>query len=187
MKWVGWVVSVAFLSACVLAAFVFSTVNRKQHLPYSSEGDLLSAIKGLPFIGQRGREGSGQEWRAYVAVARRMRATRPDVIASALHGVSPPAQVHGLDLLDGIRSMLLLRVCFECPERGVDYTISGGWISFSAFGDKRSEPTNCNWPVACAFGRFHSIDTLDGYDSYHPYDPAAEFRWMLINCRWRDL
>jgi len=43
-----------------------------------------------------------------------------------------------------------------------------------------------NWPVEYKSGRFSLEDSIDGYLG-SPYDPEAEFGWMLANGKWRKL
>jgi hypothetical protein len=86
---------------------------------------------------------------------------------------------------DNIRCMLLLRVCFQCPPGRTLSGIHGGWLSYSAQA-RAAGPRDMGWPIEQRLGRFHLVDTIDGYLGT-PYSADEEFDWMLKNCTWRVL
>jgi hypothetical protein len=151
--------------------------------PFSNAQEISSAITQLPEIAGQGVRSAGVDWQYYTIVAKRMKGTHPDIIKSAFRQLAAlrGPQRSAID----IRVMLLLRVCFECPSGRMPKDVRGGWFSYSA-RDAHRTIDDMNWPVRQRLGLFYVEDSLDGYLG-PPYDSAAEFNWMLANCKWRDL
>jgi len=127
-------------------------------------------------------ETASDKWNACELVARRMKRSNPDVVLSALRRLSDRTQ----SPTDGVKTMILLRVCFDCPEHELPGVSGFGWVSASE-GERGTVSRTVAWPVVRKYGRFHLRDSIDGYLAPGlGYDGAAEFQWMLTNCAWRS-
>lgn len=177
--------ALALVALLVLSFTIFHCSRLRsptaQATPYQASDQLVRDLKQLPVIAEAKDEPSAREWGHYVSMAKRLQLSNPDIIKSALRQVSAlPARLE-----DNIRVMLLLRVCFECPSGAMRSGTHDGWVSASAYRANR-RAKDMNWPVEYKSGRFSLEDSIDGYLG-SPYDPEAEFGWMLANGKWRKL
>ncbi len=176
---------VGFLAAGLMALVAVAHISLRKHrgsppVPYADADAIAADVRGLPaLVKDRGLITSA--WAHYTRVAQRCKVTRPEVIQEALTRLAGDRGHNA----PNVKSMLLLRVCFECPEGLSPPRTYGGWISFSAAHAGRTN-YDANWPISRKFGRFYLIDTIDGYTGT-PYDPAVEFQWLRTNCAWRSL
>ena len=113
--------SLGLTAVALIAVFAFcgrSTSNPGQ--PYQTSAQLVLDLGQLPNVALPPGATREAQWRLYIAVAKRMKQSPPELVKQALHDASVN---HG-GALAGARLMLLLRVCFECssaarPPKGV--------------------------------------------------------------------
>jgi hypothetical protein len=150
-------------------------------VPYQNSGQLLLDVQALPVIGPKDNEPTTKDWDAYIAVARRIQVTSPDITKAALRQLSLiPAHPR-----ENLKCMLLIRVSFECRAGLVREGIHGGWLSRSP-PNQTNAPRDMNWPVGRRLGRFYLMGTIEGYLG-KPYAADEEFEWMLAHSKWRNL
>lgn len=178
------VLSVLFLGFVAVYYFYFAK-SPVVEVPYENPAQVVSAIGSLPAIGNRDKSTGPRDWMPYISMARRVRVTDPTLIKSGFEDAMNSGPTNGPRLIQEIKIMILLRVCFKVQAGRAPAYTHGGWISDSALQAKRTIDDE-NWPVARRFGYFYLEDTIDGYTGA-PYDPAEKFQWLLENGEWRNL
>jgi hypothetical protein len=124
--------SLGLTAVALIAVFAFcgrSTSNPGQ--PYQTSAQLVLDLGQLPNVALSPGATREAQWRLYMAVAKCMKQSPPELVKQALHDASVN---HGGELA-GARLMLLLRVCFECSSATTPPKAFGGWVSDSAMLD----------------------------------------------------
>lgn len=173
--------------AAGLGMFFLWNQTKPVALPaYEDKDRILTDIEMLPAIVEVARSHDQHDWERYILMAKRLKHTELSIIESALREVperhfDPHYRKSIWD--SNVKTMLLLRVCFESPAHEMMPGIHGGFMSLS---EANHYILDMNWPIKHRFGWFYLEDSIGGYMG-PPYDPESEFKWRLSHCKWRDL
>ena len=183
-----------FSIVCIICIGVVCKLSMRSILqvaPYGNASELVSNLYALPVPTNLSVVSDNRDWQPYIIIARRIKVSEPRIAEEALRQV-PKVRSAWLP----IKTMILLRVCFECPpgteRRDVVGTFISSYgpgsdaVSFSALLNRKNGSTDVNWPVARRFGRFYLQGNIGGYVG-PPYDPEGEFEWLRAKGKWRTL
>jgi hypothetical protein len=165
-----------FLVGGSILFLLIALIPRSQ--PYTSAAELATDIAALPLAGTGG-ESKWNELEAHGRIAKRMKVSEANVIRAALLELRTKSYQEPIE----VKVLVLLRVCFACPDSIMSLDKHGGWLSATP-AKTNTFVRDMNWPVERRFGHFFLRDEILGYVG-SGHDPVKEFDWMATNCHWR--